>query len=123
MKSILTDPNRTSGWGYDAVQKQNRMEQGNLPDIRLYTYPEAAEVLRCSEKTLYNRVRDGQIKPMYNGRLVLFTKECLDEFLQRKSKPPVKHVDLQPLAETGNPLYWWCMSKPSYVSDPIPALE
>jgi excisionase family DNA binding protein len=39
--------------------------------------------LRCSEKTIYNRVKSGEIKPLHNGKLVLFTKESLEEFLQR----------------------------------------
>ena len=123
MKSIFTDQNGTNGKYYDVVQKQSNMEPKDMPDIRFYTYPEAAKILRCSEKTLYNRIRSGQITPLYNGRLVLFTKECLDEFLQRKSEPPVEHVELQPLMETGNPLCWRCFSSPSYVSDPIPVLQ
>ena len=47
------------------------------------TYREAAQLLRCSEKTLYNRVRNGDIKPLRNGKRVLFTKECIEEFLNK----------------------------------------
>ena len=97
MKSFFTDQNGTNGKYDDAVQKQSNMEPRDMPDIRFYTYPEAAQILRCSEKTLYNRVRSGQITPLYNGRLVLFTKECLDEFLQRNSKAPVKQMELPAL--------------------------
>jgi len=50
---------------------------------KYYTYPEAAQRLRCSEKTLYNRVRNGDIQPLRNGRLVLFTDECIEDFLKR----------------------------------------
>jgi excisionase family DNA binding protein len=50
---------------------------------KYYTYPEAAQLLRCSEKTLYNRVRNGDIQPLRNGKLVLFTEECLESFLKR----------------------------------------
>jgi excisionase family DNA binding protein len=50
---------------------------------KYFTYPEAAQMLRCSEKTLYNRVRNGDIKPLRNGRLVLFTYECLEDFLKK----------------------------------------
>jgi excisionase family DNA binding protein len=50
---------------------------------KYYTYPEAAQILRCSEKTLYNRVRSGDIQPLRNGKLVLFTNECIEEFLKR----------------------------------------
>jgi len=49
-----------------------------------YTYPEAAQFLRCSEKTIYNRVKNGEIKPLRNGKLVLFTRECLAEFLHKQ---------------------------------------
>jgi excisionase family DNA binding protein len=52
-------------------------------ETKYYTYPEAAQLLRCSEKTLYNRVRNGDIQPLRNGRLVLFTDECLEDFLKR----------------------------------------
>ena len=50
---------------------------------KYYTYPEAAQLLRCSEKTLYNRVRNGDIQPLRNGKLVLFTDECIERFLTR----------------------------------------
>ena len=52
-------------------------------EIKYYTYPEAARLLRCSEKTLYNRVRNGDIQPLRNGRLVLFTEECIERFLKK----------------------------------------
>jgi len=50
---------------------------------KYYTYPEAAKILRCSEKTLYNRVRSGDIQPLRNGKLVLFTDECIEHFLKK----------------------------------------
>jgi len=56
---------------------------GKNEEPKYYTYPEAAEILRCCEKTLYTRVKNGEIKPLRNGRLVLFTRECLDEFLKQ----------------------------------------
>ena len=52
-------------------------------DAGFLTYREAAQVLRCSEKTLYNRVKAGKIRPLCNGRLKLFTIESLMEFLQQ----------------------------------------
>jgi len=55
---------------------------------KLLNYEEVAEMLRCSEKTVYNRVKNGEIQPLYNGRLVLFTEESILEFLQRKNKAP-----------------------------------
>ena len=64
--------------------------QGNtvLSSVRYYTYAEVAKMLRCSERTVHNRVRNGDIKPLRNGRLVLFTQQCIEEFLQRNSKTP-----------------------------------
>ena len=55
-------------------------------DEKLLTYREVADVLRCSERTVQNRVKNGDIKPLYNGRLVLFTKECIDDFLHKNNE-------------------------------------
>lgn len=52
-----------------------------------YTISEVAEILRCSEKTVYNRVKSGKLRSIKNGRLVLFTKESIDEFLGIKPQP------------------------------------
>ena len=56
-------------------------------EIRYLTYPEVAKVLRCSERTVHNRVKDGDIVPLRNGRLILFTRECIEDFLSRHNKP------------------------------------
>lgn len=66
------------------LQKGQKTEM-TVSDPKFLTYPEAADFLRCSEKTLYNRVRDGKIRPFHNGRKVLFTEEMLTEFLQREN--------------------------------------
>lgn len=57
----------------------------------LLTYREVAEILRCSERTVHNRVKSGELRPLYNGRLVLFTDESIKEFLYNKA--PNKQVD------------------------------
>ena len=57
-----------------------------LSNVRYLTYIEVAKILRCSERTIHNRVRNGDIVPHRNGRLVLFTQQCIDEFLNRQSK-------------------------------------
>jgi|GEM_PF-2294526 len=63
-----------------------------LSHVRYYTYPEVAKILRCSERTVHNRVRNGDIKPLRNGRLVLFTQQSIEEFLtQQRTK-----TELQP---------------------------
>jgi excisionase family DNA binding protein len=65
-------------------------EQGGtvLSDGRYYTRVETAQILRCSERTLDNRVRNGDIKPLRNGRRVLFTKQCIEEFLKQNVPTP-----------------------------------
>ena len=57
-----------------------------LSNVRYLTYPEVAKILRCSERTVHNRVHNGDIVPTRNGRLVLFTQQCIDEFLNRQNK-------------------------------------
>ena len=59
-----------------------------LAGVRYLTYTEVAKILRCSERTVHNRVRNGEIKPLRNGRLVLFTQQCIEEFLQCNSNTP-----------------------------------
>ena len=53
-------------------------------EVKYYTYQEAAQLLRCSESTIRNRVKSGEIQPLRNGRLVLFTMECLEKFLNKQ---------------------------------------
>jgi len=60
---------------------------------KFYTYPEVAKLLRCSEKTVYNRVRNGEIHPIYNGRLVLFSMGSIEEFLQRCKTPTTQPLN------------------------------
>jgi excisionase family DNA binding protein len=55
-------------------------------NVKYLTYPEVAKLLRCSEKTVFNRVKNGDIMPLRNGRLVLFTEQCIEEFLQRNKQ-------------------------------------
>jgi excisionase family DNA binding protein len=52
-------------------------------NVRFYTYGEVAKILRCSERTVHNRVRNGDIVPLRNGRLVLFTDQCIAKFLKQ----------------------------------------
>jgi len=57
----------------------------SVSNSKYLTYPEAAKFLRCSEKTLYNRVKAGKVRPFYNGRLALFTREILEASLRQES--------------------------------------
>ena len=72
-------------------QSQNGTERGvygtPLTDAKLLTYQEVAEFLRCSERTVQTRVKNGEIVPLRNGRLVLFTMESILEFLQQSKTP------------------------------------
>ena len=61
-----------------------------IPEQKYYTYREVAAILRCSEKTVYNRVRSGELRPLRNGHLVLFTEKCIEEFLKQDYETPNK---------------------------------
>jgi len=56
-----------------------------MTEPKLYTYQEVAKILRCSERTVCNRVKEGKIKPIRNGRLVLFTIESIEDYLKQCS--------------------------------------
>ena len=58
-----------------------------MSEVKYFTYFEVAKILRCSERTVYNRVRSGELQPFYNGRKVLFTEDCIREFLEKPSPP------------------------------------
>ena len=64
-----------------------------LNEMKLFTYEETAKILRCSEKTVYNRVQSGEIHPVRNGRLVLFPKESIEDFLKRNQNSPNKRLE------------------------------
>ena len=58
-----------------------------LSDEKFLTTGEVAAVMRCSERTVQNRVKNGDIVPLRNGRKVLFTMESILEFLQQCKTP------------------------------------
>lgn len=66
--------------------------EGVLSGMRYFTYTEVAKILRCSERTVHNRVRNGDIEPFRNGRLVLFTEQCIEESLKQTCKPSSKQT-------------------------------
>jgi excisionase family DNA binding protein len=68
------------------VCKSEVLSVESLTSLRYFTYPEVAEILRCNVRTVHNRVRNGDLVPYRNGRLVLFTEQCIEEFLQRQYK-------------------------------------
>jgi len=67
----------------------------NLEQGRFYTYHETAGILRCSEKTIYNRVKAGEITPIQNGRLRLFSYEEIRRFVDNSMTPRLLKDTLQ----------------------------
>jgi len=64
--------------------------------VQYLTLSETAKILRCSEKTLYNRMKAGEIRPYRNGRRVLFTNQCIQDFLNRSiGMPPTSQSDTE----------------------------
>ena len=47
-----------------------------VPETKYLTYSEVAAILRCCPKTVFNRVKSGDIHPIYHGRKVLFPEGC-----------------------------------------------
>ena len=81
MSTVFQDQNGTKrGVYYNTPLTQ---DSAALTDARLLTYREVAEYLRCSERTIQSRVKNGEIVPLRNGRLVLFSLESIAEFLQQ----------------------------------------
>lgn len=50
---------------------------------RLLTYPEAADRLRMSERTLYNHVKSGDVQACRFDRLVRFDPQDLARFIEQ----------------------------------------
>ena len=85
MSAVVQDQNGTKrGVYYDTPLTR---ESTVLTDAKLLTYSEVAEFLRCSERTVQSRVKNGEIVPLRNGRLVLFTMESIAEFLKQDKAP------------------------------------
>ena len=61
----------------------------------LLTYRQLADLLQCSERTVYNFVQRGELVPFHCGGLVRFAEECIKEFLMRNSKPSGMPKDIQ----------------------------
>ena len=66
-------------------------------EIKLLTTQDVAGILRCSERTVQNRVKSGDLLPIYNGRLVRFTMESIEEFLVQNKAPNKHQIELQQL--------------------------
>ena len=62
---------------------------------KLWTYRQLADLLQCSEKTVYNFVQRGDLVPFRCGGLVRFTGQCVEEFLERNSKVPDKPMEIR----------------------------
>ncbi len=51
-------------------------------DKRVYTVPEAADVLGIKSTTMYKLIREGQIRSLKIGSLRRIPAEAIDEFIQ-----------------------------------------
>lgn len=54
-----------------------------LAEDRTLSAKEAAEVLRCSVKTIYNLVSLGEIPYRKSGRRLIFSQQSLQEYIHR----------------------------------------
>ena len=70
-----------------------------LSEFKLLTTQDVAGILRCSEKTVYNRVKSGDLLPTYNGRLVRFTEQSVREFLERNRTPNTQQMEVRQLKQ------------------------
>lgn len=50
-------------------------------DDKMLTIAQAAEYLQCSQSTIRNRIRKGELHPLKNGRIVRLTVSELDRFM------------------------------------------
>jgi excisionase family DNA binding protein len=71
----------------------NRGTRGMTERIRLLTYDEAADVLRCSQATVKRRVAEGALDAFADGRLRRIREDDLVRFVaervvRRGGKPP-----------------------------------
>jgi excisionase family DNA binding protein len=51
--------------------------------IQIYTQEEASQILKASSKTIYRRVRAGEIGSIKRGRRRLFTEKHLNDYIKR----------------------------------------
>jgi excisionase family DNA binding protein len=58
------------------------IDQGKI----LFTTDEAARLLSISEKTLFNLTRDGQIKATRLGRAVRYSRQAIDDMIERTTE-------------------------------------
>lgn len=52
-------------------------------ELKTYTVPEAAAILKMQPKFVYNKTRSGEIKCCHFGRSVRITEAQLQEYLER----------------------------------------
>jgi len=55
-------------------------------ETKLYTSREVAAMLQCSERSIHNFVKEKLIRPLRIGRLVRFSKESIEDFLNQCSQ-------------------------------------
>lgn len=66
--------------------KTSSEHANNVFEPRLLTYPEAADYLRISERTLWSMVNDGQIKCVRVRHSVRFDRHELDRWIDEQQR-------------------------------------
>lgn len=64
------------------------IERGLLaatPAPPLLTVDEAAAYLRCSKQAVYDRVHQGALKPLRDGKRLLFSRAAVDAYLEGRA--------------------------------------
>lgn len=52
-------------------------------ELKTYTVPEAAAILKMQPKFVYRKTRSGEIKCCHFGRMVRITEAQLQEYMER----------------------------------------
>lgn len=57
-----------------------------MVELKLYTISEIAEILRVTERTIYNYIKEDELPAIKIGKHWRVRHEHLEQFLQRKVK-------------------------------------
>lgn len=53
-----------------------------MADIKLYTVKDTSALFRVTRRTIYNRVKRGEMHPIKKGKYLYFTEEDLLDYLR-----------------------------------------
>ncbi len=66
----------------DEMEKTLEADRAKAKPARTYTRQELAKLANLSLPTLWQRVREGKLHPIKNGRRVVFTEQEVKRFLE-----------------------------------------